>query len=61
MRIVFDEHCHHLLAVGIEGACDIGQERRVPALVLGHEVVIDPDARAVVDGAKVQNGVPAVR
>ena len=45
----------HLLAVApVQRGGDVGAERRVPALVLGDELAVDPDLRAVVDRAEME-------
>src|SRR6185436_19065413 len=50
-----------LLAVWIQGMCDIGTERRMPAFVLDDGKIIHPYAGRIIDGAEVQYHPAACR
>ena len=47
-------HGDRLRAVGAQRRRDIGRERRVATFVRRNELIVDPDMRAIVNGAKMQ-------
>src|SRR4029453_16220952 len=53
--IVFYLHRDTLVTAWIERVRDVRTERRMPAFVLDHRNVIDPDACVIVDGSEVQD------
>ncbi|HMJ55213.1 MAG TPA: hypothetical protein VK540_24220 [Polyangiaceae bacterium] len=55
VRIVIGPHGDEVRLSGLEQAGDVDLERRIAAVVLGHERIIDPHAGFVVDGAEMQD------